>query len=98
MTREITHVKAFAAALESMKRPAFFIGRIAPTPGLVNQFFNDSTGVGDEGEIDTRGPWNEGGDWEFLRPLMIGGASCPVLRRKNHVPAEAQDVIFGIAG
>jgi Mn-containing catalase len=49
-----------------MKKPAFSIGKIAPTPGLVNQFFNDSTGQGDEGEIDTRGPWNEGGDWEFM--------------------------------
>jgi manganese catalase len=66
MTREITHMKAFAAALESMKKPAFSIGKIAPTPGLVNQFFNDSTGIGEEGEIDTRGPWNEGGDWEFM--------------------------------
>ena len=66
MTREITHMKAFAAALESMKKPAFSIGRLSPTPGLVNQFFNDSTGNGDEGEIDTRGPWNEGGDWEFM--------------------------------
>ena len=46
MTREITHMKAFAAALESMKKPAFSIGKIAPTPGLVNQFFNDSTGTG----------------------------------------------------
>jgi Mn-containing catalase len=66
MTREITHMKAFAAALESLKKPAFSIGKIAPTPGLVNQFFNDSTGTGEEGEIDTRGPWNEGGDWEFM--------------------------------
>jgi Mn-containing catalase len=66
MTREITHMKAFTAALESMKKPAFSIGRIAPTPGLVNQFFNDSTGRGDEGEIDTRGPWNEGSEWEFV--------------------------------
>jgi Mn-containing catalase len=66
MTREITHMKAFAAALESMRKPAFSIGKIAPTPGLVNQFFNDSTGTGEEGEIDTRGPWNEGGDWEFM--------------------------------
>jgi Mn-containing catalase len=66
MTREITHMKAFAAALEGMKKPAFSIGKIAPTPGLVNQFFNDSTGMGDEGEIDTRGPWNEGGEWEFM--------------------------------
>jgi Mn-containing catalase len=66
MTREITHMKAFSAALESMKKPAFSVGKIAPTPGLVDQFFNDSTGTGDEGEIDTRGPWNEGGDWEFV--------------------------------
>jgi Mn-containing catalase len=71
MTREITHMKAFAAALESMSKPAFSIGRIAPTPGLVNQFFNDSTGSGDHGEIDTRGPWNEGGDWEFVKSPAI---------------------------
>lgn len=71
MTREITHMKAFAAALESMKKPAFSIGKLAPTPGLVSQFFNDSTGSGDDGEIDTRGPWNEGGDWEFVEsPAM----------------------------
>ncbi len=63
MTREITHMKAFTAALESMGKPAFSIGRIPPTPGLVDQYFNDSTGVGDRGEPDTTGPWNEGGDW-----------------------------------
>src|SRR4029453_11455445 len=40
MTREITHMKAFTAALESMKKPAFSIGKLSPTPGLVNQFFN----------------------------------------------------------
>ncbi len=66
MTREITHMKAFTAALESMKKPTFSIGRLPPTPGLVDQFFNDSTGSGDHGEIDARGPWNEGGDWEFV--------------------------------
>jgi Mn-containing catalase len=66
MTREITHMKAFAAALESMQKPPFTVGRIAPTPGLVDQFFNDSTGRGDHGEIDARGPWNEGNGWEFV--------------------------------
>jgi Mn-containing catalase len=66
MTREITHMKAFAAALESMSKPPFTVGRIPPTAGLVNQFFNDSTGSGDYGEIDARGPWNEGGEWEFV--------------------------------
>src|SRR5213079_1897338 len=44
MTREITHMMAFTAALESLEKPAFSIGRIAPTAGLVNQFFNDSSG------------------------------------------------------
>jgi manganese catalase len=66
MTREITHMKAFTAALESMGKPAFSIGRIPPTPELVNQFFNDSTGIGDRGETDERGPWNEGGEWEMV--------------------------------
>jgi Mn-containing catalase len=65
MTREITHMRAFAAALESLGKPPFAIGR-APTAGLVDQFFNDSTGQGDDGEIDARGPWNEGGEWEFV--------------------------------
>ena len=66
MSREITHMKAFSAALESMGKPAFSIGRIPPTPGLVDQYFNDSTGVGDRGEPDARGPWNEGADWQFV--------------------------------
>jgi Mn-containing catalase len=66
MTREITHMRAFAIALETMGRPPFSIGRIAPTPELVDQFFNDSTGEGDHGEIDGRGPWNEGEPWVFV--------------------------------
>ena len=64
MTREITHMKAFAAALDSLHKPPFVVGRIPPTPGLVDQFFNDSTGEGEDGEIDARGPWNEGGEWQ----------------------------------
>src|SRR5215204_3656657 len=71
MTREITHMKAFALALESMGKPAFSIGRIAPTPGLVDQFFNDSTGAGEHGEIDSRGPWNEGNGWVFTESPAI---------------------------
>ena len=66
MTREITHMKAFALALESLKKPPFMIGRIPPTPHLVDQFFNTSTGQGEDGEIDARGPWNEGTDFEFV--------------------------------
>ena len=66
MTREITHMKAFTAALESMGKPRFSIGRLPPTPGLVDQFFNDSTGTGEDGEIDARGPWNQGEDLEMV--------------------------------
>jgi Mn-containing catalase len=92
MTREITHMKAFAAALESMKKPAFSIGKISPTPGLVNQFFNDSTGAGDEGEIDTRGPWNQGGEWEFMAsPALNGGGDGASEIKTESSPPTAPD-------
>lgn len=66
MTREITHMMAFTAALESLGKERFSIGAIPPTPGLVNQYFDASTGMGDRGEPNARGPWNEGGDWELI--------------------------------
>lgn len=50
MTREITHMRAFTAALETMDKPKFSIGTIAPTEVLVDQFLNDSTGDGSEGQ------------------------------------------------
>jgi len=85
MTREITHMKAFSLALESMGKPRFSIGRIAPTPGLVNKFFNDSTGTGDHGEIDTRGPWNEGVDWVFTDSpaLQVGDAAPSIVAESS---------------
>ena len=57
MTREITHLKAFTAALESMEKSPFSIGFLKPTPGIVDEYFNASTGDGDEGDSDLRGPW-----------------------------------------
>src|ERR1700734_1232666 len=66
MTREITHMRAFTIALESMGKPPFSIGRIAPTAKVVDQYFNDATGEGDQGEVDSRGPWNEGEPWEYV--------------------------------
>jgi Mn-containing catalase len=66
MTREIAHMKAFTATLESMGKNRFSIGSIPPTPELVNQFFDDSTGTGDSGEPNARGPWNTGSDWEIV--------------------------------
>src|SRR3954462_464937 len=71
MTREITHMRMFALALESMGKPPFMIGKIAPTMGLVDQIFNDSTGQGDHGEMGARGPWNEGEPWQFVESPAI---------------------------
>jgi Mn-containing catalase len=92
MTREITHMKAFAAALESMQKPAFTIGRLAPTGGLVNQFFNDSTGEGEHGEIDARGPWNEGDEWEFIEAPAFQEVRSS-LPESPAIHAESSDLI-----
>jgi Mn-containing catalase len=59
MTREITHMKAFMLALDSLGKPPLQIGLIEPTAGLVDQYFNDSTGKDDEGNEDMVGPWND---------------------------------------
>src|SRR5947199_3888573 len=84
MTREITHMRAFALALESMGKPPFSIGKIAPTPKLADQYFNDSTGEGDHGEVDARRPWNEGEPWEFVE--------SPAFQDLNGVDAEGATV------
>ena len=84
MTREITHMRAFTLALESMGKPPFSIGKIAPTPKLVDQFFNDSTGEGDHGEVEARGPWNEGEPWEFIE--------SPALQSVNGADTDAASI------
>jgi len=66
MTREITHLKAFMTALDKISKDKLVIGKIAPTPGIVEQFYNDSKGEGDHGEKDMRGPWNKGKDINYI--------------------------------
>ena len=93
MTREITHMKAFSAALESLAKDPFSIGNIPPTPGLVDEYFNDSTGVGDEGESDARGPWNEGGKWKIVESPELeqgveGHPGKTVVKSNKHVSEE----------
>src|ERR1700722_18514001 len=58
MTREITHMKAFSAALESLEKKPFSIGLLKPTEGIVDEYLNTSTGEGSEGDSDMRGPWS----------------------------------------
>ena len=67
MTREITHMKAFMLGLESLGKDPLSIGKIPPTPGRgrpVLQRFHRRRG--DSGEVDARGPWNEGDGWQFV--------------------------------
>jgi len=81
MTREVAHLKAFTSALDSLSRPRFMIGKIPPTAGLVDQFFNTSTGEGNDAEIDARGPWNQGKDVEVVEAPALatlqGGTGRP---------------------
>ena len=73
MTREITHMRAFTAALESMDKPQFAVGIIQPTPGLVDQFFNGSTGESQYGDTDFNGPWNNGNGLHTVQSEIKGG-------------------------
>jgi len=112
MTREITHMKAFSAALETLEKPPFSIGRLAPTPGLVDEFFNGSTGEGDEGDPDVNGPWrsmfglssveSDLVDGEGLSVDEVNGVAGPEERgkqdetRKTTTAPEAEELI-GVA-
>jgi len=59
MTREITHMKAFMIALDTMGKDPLEVGKLPPTPGIVDEFANASTGEGDLGDRDfTNEPWN----------------------------------------
>jgi Mn-containing catalase len=44
MTREITHLRAFMQAPEIVSKNPLSIGLIPPTPGIKDQWYNDSTG------------------------------------------------------
>lgn len=78
MTREITHMRAFTAALDSMDKPQFSIGIIEPTPTLVDQFFNASTGESQYGEADFVGPWNHGNGLIPVDSEIKGGQGLDV--------------------
>ncbi|HEU4634539.1 MAG TPA: manganese catalase family protein [Edaphobacter sp.] len=85
MTREITHMKAFQAALESMEKPPFSVGMLKPTPGIVDEYFNGSTGDGSEGDTDMRGPWTTMHGLHVVEPKLDapgGGLSVQTINGK----------------
>ncbi|WP_433973041.1 manganese catalase family protein [Tunturiibacter lichenicola] len=78
MTREITHMKAFQAALDSLEKSPFAVGLLMPTPGIVDEYFNGSTGDGNEGDTDMRGPWNSSFGLHPVESQMAGGKGLSV--------------------
>jgi Mn-containing catalase len=78
MTREITHMKAFTAALDSLEKSPFSIGFLKPTPGLVDEYFNASTGDGDEGDTDMHGPWQSSFGLHPVESQLVGGAGLSI--------------------
>jgi Mn-containing catalase len=78
MTREITHMKAFQAALDSMEKQPFSVGMLKPTPGIVDEYFNGSTGDGAEGDSDMRGPWTSSFGLHPVESQIVGGKGLSV--------------------
>ena len=63
MTREIAHQKSFEKALYSIKEN-FPSGKLPGIPEYADKYYNLSKGVG-----DSKGPWNDGAEWEFVGDL-----------------------------
>ena len=84
MTREITHMKAFAAALESLGKPPFVIGRIAPTAGPgrpVLQRFRPGRAIRARSMPAAPGTRARSGNSSRRRRSRRSGTTCPRARR-----------------
>jgi Mn-containing catalase len=61
MTREVAHQKSFEKALYAIQ-PNFPPGKLPPMKKFKDTYYDLSKGEGG----DTRGPWNEGKEWQFI--------------------------------
>lgn len=89
MTREIAHQKSFEKALHSIQ-PNFPQGKLPGVPEFTSVYFNMSKGG------DVRGPWNEGGDWQYIddpQPAVDGGDGLAVV----NVSADDIEVLSAMA-
>ncbi|MBH3439776.1 manganese catalase family protein [Pseudomonas luteola] len=86
MTREIAHQKSFEKALHSMQ-PNFPQGKLPGKPEFASVYFSMS-----QGEGDMRGPWNQGGEWEYVespQPAVDGGDGLATV----NLPAKDMKVV-----
>jgi Mn-containing catalase len=92
MTREITHMKAFMTALAAMEKPPLAVGLIKPSVKIVDQYFNTSTGMGDQGEQDLLAPWNDDATVERIDAPAFQEFADPVLGTRRAEPIEGPDL------
>src|SRR5260370_26599562 len=78
MTREITHMKSFQAALDSLEKAPFSIGMLKPTPAIVDEYFNSSTGERNEADTDMPVPWTTSHGLHLVESQMNGGNGLSV--------------------
>jgi Mn-containing catalase len=83
MTREVSHQKSFEKALYAIS-PNFPPGKAPPDPRFADTYFNMSQGDGDQ-----RGPWNNGGEFQYVterQGAVDGGdGTASVQLRKDEI-------------
>jgi Mn-containing catalase len=92
MTREITHMRAFMTALAAMEKPPLAIGLINPSAKIVDQYFNTSTGKGEQGEQDLLGPWNDDTSVERIDAPAFQSFADPQLGTRRAEPIEGAEL------
>ena len=83
MTREIAHQLSFEKALHAIQ-PNFPQGKLPGMPAFTHKYFNMS------GEPNVRGPWNQGGEWEYVEdpaPAVDGGDGLAVVKASKETVA-----------
>ncbi|WP_296949398.1 manganese catalase family protein [uncultured Massilia sp.] len=92
MTREIAHQKSFEKALYAIS-PNFPPGKMPGDARFANTYFNMSQGPG-----EMRGPWNQGGQWDYVsdrdsQAAVDGGSGDAEVR----LPAEDVETLEAMA-
>jgi Mn-containing catalase len=64
--------------LDSLEKSPFSVGLLKPTPGIVDEYFNGSTGDGSEGDFDMPGPWSSSFGLHPVESEMNGGNGLSV--------------------
>jgi len=79
-------------ALAAMEKPPLTIGLIKPSPKIVDQYFNTSTGIGDQGEQDLLAPWNDDSTVERIDAPAFQKFADPTLGTRRAEPIEWPDL------